>query len=460
MDRPYGPAPIIATAVIASLTTSPCVRQHRRSIGGNHIAGARQVTYPAVLLASGKRWPLAARLAMALAQHGCAVSAICPPGHPLLHVRAVRKIYPYQSLTSRASLLSAIADLQPDVIVPCDDRLVAQLHEIYAGHAELRPLIARSLGDPAGFGIVESRERLLETAAALGIRVPASCALASEEDASRCYSQYDAPAVLKLDGTCGGEGVQLARSRIEAAAAFRRLGKTARLGTTLKRLVVDRDPEALWSWSRRQRLGVSIQKFIGGIPANIMVACWQGEILGEVSVQTVSSQGLMGASNVVRLINNAELSRAARLLGARLGMSGFFGLDFVLEHGTEAAYLIEMNPRSTQLGHLRLPRGDLAGAWCAALTGGVHPPAGPVIECDTIAFFPQAWLWGARNLDPQRVHHDVPWDEKGLVEYLTRGPWQERQWPTRLYHLFRRQAPRVAVEFEALPAMPARPAQL
>ncbi len=89
-----------------------------------------------------------------------------------------------------------------------------------------------------------------------------------------------------------------------------------------------------------------------------MVACWRGEILGEVSVEVVSSQGPTGSANVVRRINNPELGRAARLIAAHLGSSGFFGLDFIIEQPSGKPYLIEMNPRCTQLGTPAIP-----GSW-------------------------------------------------------------------------------------------------
>jgi hypothetical protein len=223
------------------------------------------------------------------------------------------------------------------------------------------------------------------------------------------------------------------------------------MATTLKRLLVNRDPLALWCWSRRKALAATVQEFVTGTPANIMVACWQGEVLGELSVRAVASQGLTGAALVVDVIDNPEFSRAAARLAAHLGMSGFFGLDFMLEHATGAAYLIEMNPRCTQLGHLRLPHGDLAGALCRRLLGRDGARAGQPIGSDRVAFFPQAWMWGAKSAFLPGVYHDVPWEQKRLVEALLREPWPERQWPARLYHLFRGPGTTKAVEFPGGP---------
>jgi hypothetical protein len=142
------------------------------------------------------------------------------------------------------------------------------------------------------------------------------------------------------------------------------------------------------------------------------------------------------------------MSRAAALLAARLGVSGFFGLDFILERGTGAAFLIEMNPRCTQLGHLPvLPQGDLASAWLAALSGRDRPQAPCSVGTDTIAFFPQAWRWGAQSGDLHTVYHDVPWEERRLVEHLMLEPWPERQWAARAYHWCRRTGHDSVIEF-------------
>jgi hypothetical protein len=404
-----------------------------------------------VLLAASNWWPASARLALALIEHGCVVSAICPAGHPLRYVRGIDSIRTLRSLASRGSLEAAIRHLQPDVVVPCDDRCVSQLHELHRARPDLRVLIEHSLGDPRGFDVVESRGELLNMARALGIRVAAAYTVRSAEHAAECYSHCGPTALLKMDGTGGGEGVQIVRSGEEAASAFRRMRAKLGMSTALKRLVINRDPLALWCWRRRKEPATTIQEFVAGTPANIMVACRKGRVLGEVSVQAVSCQGLTGAALVVQLIDNREFSRAAALLAAHLGICGFFGLDFILERGTGAAYLIEMNPRCTQLGHLQLPQGDLAGAFFTSLAGREATRPYHPIGSNSIAFFPQARQWGAKGASDPRLHHDVPWEQKRLVEVLLREPWPERQWAARVYHLFRRPDPLEALELPADP---------
>ena len=61
----------------------------------------------------------------------------------------------------------------------------------------------------------------------------------------------------------------------------------------------------------------------------------------------------------------------------------------MLEEQTGSPYLIEVNPRATQVGHLTLgPGRDLPAAFYAALTGEAIQEAPKVTENRTIALFP------------------------------------------------------------------------
>jgi hypothetical protein len=99
----------------------------------------------------------------------------------------------------------------------------------------------------------------------------------------------------------------------------------------------------------------------------------------------------------------------------------------MIDDRTGAAYLIEMNARSTQLGHLRLGRGrDLPEAMRARLLDLPPRESNPITTNDTIAFFPQAWLSDARSAHLRSAYHDVPWQEPELVRELVRQPWTKR----------------------------------
>jgi hypothetical protein len=109
----------------------------------------------------------------------------------------------------------------------------------------------------------------------------------------------------------------------------------------------------------------------------------------------------------------------------------------MLERETGAAYFIEFNSRCTQLGHLRVPGGDLAGVLAARMNGEAPPVETDPIGSDTIAFFPNAFLLNPRNPYLRYGYHDVPWEEPRLFQELMRESWPHRRWVTRVYRLFR-----------------------
>jgi hypothetical protein len=238
------------------------------------------------------------------------------------------------------------------------------------------------------------------------------------------------PWVLKANGTWGGGGVRIVQSEDQAEQSFIQLSRMFRFSRAAKRLIVNRDPFSLWSWWNPSKRGVIAQSYIHGHPANCSVVCWNGRVLAAIGVEVVCSDGLTGPASVVRVIDNAEMMFAADKIASRLGLSGFFGLDFMIEEGTDAAYLIEMNPRSTPPCHLRLSRGrDLAGALWAQLGGRPSPENPPMTQHEMIAYFPQAFK---NNLDmPQDCFEDIPHGEPELVKELLH-PFPDR---TRLFRL-------------------------
>lgn len=373
--------------------------------------------------------------------HGCEVAALCPRGHVLGHVVGMRAVYQYRSRNSVAALERAVAASAPDIVIPCDDRAVWQLHDLHARRPDLRALIETSLGRSAGFPIVRSRSRLLEVARDCGVRVPETRALESAGDVRAWFQDCPGAAVVKVDGTWGGSGVQIVQSEEQALLAWRRFNTPERRGSSWKRWLINRDPLAFWDGQGAGRQ-VSIQRFVAGQPANCMIAAWQGRLLGVVGVEVLCTQGKTGASTIVRLIRSAEMIRDAERLVERLGLSGFHGLDYILQDDTGHPFLIELNARCTQLGHLVLPeQGDLAGLLCAQLgtrSRGRSPgPAELPIDRDVIAFFPQALAWNPDSPYMQQCHHDIPWAQPALVRELLRDPWAERRWLARLYHWLR-----------------------
>lgn len=405
---------------------------------------------PSVLIVAAKWWPLSARLAIALLRHGCRLSALCPTGHPLTLIGGLERIERYRGTQSLASLSGMLRDLRPELIIPCDDGVVAQLHTLHAHDPSVRPLIERSLGDPQSYPTTTNRYRLLNTAAELGILVPETRRAESADDLVSWHQQVAPAAVLKIDGECGGNGVRICNSLDESQAAWRALTTPPSLATAWKRLIINRDPLALWTQRSRRPIEVTVQRLIRGRPANSMLACRDGELLALVSVAVLATEGPTGAATVIQRIQSEAMEHAAKQLARRLHLTGFYGLDFIIETASEDPYLIEMNPRCTQLGHLRFGTApDLAAALLANLKGELPCAIGEPLPLDTVALFPQAL--NALNQDSRsacRGYLDVPWDEPKLVAELKLQSWPERRWLSRLYHAAKPLALSPCVEYD------------
>jgi ATP-grasp domain len=398
---------------------------------------------PTILVAATTWWPLSAQLTLSLLGHGCIVEALCPPGHPLRYVQGVKRYHLYRRVTSLSALKNALVAARPEIVIPCDDGVTRQLHQLHQEQPELQALITRSLGAAAHFDVVDRRERVHHVAQELGILVPRSLIVRSTDELRRWFDRGEDTAVLKQNGTWGGNGVRVVHSLAEASDVLTTMLRPLPRTIAWKRMIVNRDPIALWSCKESTTPVVTLQQFIQGRPANVMMACWKGQVLGAVTVEVLWSQGATGAAMVVRLIDHGEITHAACTLAKRLQLSGFHGLDFMLETGSGAAYLIELNPRCTQLGHLPLAgRDDLVSLLCAKL--GIVSPQIPnntqkagLSVGETVAFFPKAFRWDQTSRYVRDGYQDTPWEQPALMKELLKQDWPDRQWQARLYHWLR-----------------------
>lgn len=376
---------------------------------------------PAVTITATTWWPAPARVAMAFARLGSAVHAICPAGHPLRYTRAVTSCVRYPFLHPLPRLHAAIAADPTAIIVPCDDRAVAHLHALHDADRDgaVGAAIRRSLGAPEHFDTLRCRAALLHAAAEQGIRVPRTQALQSAADLDTW--QAPLPWLIKTDMSWGGAGVRIVASREEAQRAVRSMSRPLGAARALKRLLINRDGFWLQPWLARFAASTIVQQYVKGSPANIAITCHEGEVIAHLAVRALATQGATGASTIVEVIEHAEMLAAARALARRFHLSGFHGLDFMIDE-RGAAWLIEMNARATQLCHVALEGRD---SLVDALASRPAITAAPAPAGTVIAFFPQAWR-SEPNAELRSVFHDVPWEEPALVEALMRPPWPNR----------------------------------
>lgn len=364
---------------------------------------------PRILLTTTVNWPSSARLAGAFAGVGAQVEALIPAGHVMSGSRFLTRVHSYSAWAPMTSLAGAVARAEPDLVVPCDDRAVAQL--VRLGGA--RDLVRRSLGRPDVYAGLFARGAFIDAARASGIAAPETIALPHESALDAALARSGFPAVLKADGSWGGDGVAIVRNAEAAHAAFRRLAAAPSRLRSLVRAARRRDVHFLREMVRPREMAISVQRFIAGTPATSAFACWEGRVLAAVHMDVLETLGPTGPASVMRRVACRKMDEAAVRIAERFGLSGLHGLDFVRDAAGEP-HLIEINPRATQAAGLALgPGHDLA----AALAGCIAPaPARPEVTKNTvIALFPQEWRRNPASPWLESAYLDAPWDDPAVL---------------------------------------------
>jgi len=381
---------------------------------------------------------------MALAKAGFTVNAICPSGHPLSKTGALRETHAYSGLTPLASIRAGISAATPDFLISCDDLATRQLHEIHkeerhraADGTAISKLIERSLGAAESFPIVYARTPFMQVAQAEGVRVPKTALINSTSELEAWIASATLPIVLKSNGSSGGEGVRVVQTADEALRAFRRLQAPPALAHVAKRALIDQDKTLIWPSILRSRQVVNAQEFVVGREATSLIACWNGTVLASLHFEVIRKLNSSGPATVLRVVYYFKMTSTTEKMARRLGLCGLHGFDFMLEERTGNAYLIEINPRTTQVGHLTLGLGrDLPAALYAAVSGQAIQPAPKLTENDTIVLFPGEWTRNPESTFLRSAYHDVPWEEPdlvraGLEKHRKQSAWYSQRNPDR-----------------------------
>lgn len=409
--------------------SAPPVLQENDSDADVMPQGAVPGREPHVLLATTCRLPSTARLAMELHAAGATISLIAPRGHPARVLTFLANQAVYRATTPTRTLARAITRLQPDLVVPCDERTVRDLHAIcrHTQDTALRAFIQRCTAPSNQFNTVTSRAELLALARAEGVRVPDSAPLPDRRALHRWLEAHATPFVIKADGSWSGFGVRVISDARTAEHAFHALSRPLSLRLALREALLEGNYFAFRTWWRSEPPALSVQSFVDGWPANIGVACWRGEILATICAEAVATETATGPSTVARIIHNPEMIEAARRIVGALNLSGLIGFDFMIEAATGAAYLIEMNPRNTPICALRLSHGrDLPEALLARVAGRPRRERPARTERDIIVSFPETWMLDPTNNFLRSGFHDVPWEQPALVRKLLQPERRER----------------------------------
>jgi hypothetical protein len=376
---------------------------------------------PHVLLATTGQLPSTARLAMELHEAGAQVSLIGPDNHPAWVLGLFRHRLTYRATAPRRCLEATLRRLEPDLVVPCDERTVRDLHAVAKNtkNTDVKRLIEASTAPSVNHPVITSRAALLALAQQEGVRVPPSMPLPDQGALDRWTQNHATPFVLKADGSWAGFGVRIISNAAAASDAYTRMTRPVSARVALRESLLEGNHFEFRSCLRRERPAMSVQGYIDGWPANIGVACWQGEVLAATCAEAVATTSATGPSTVARIIHNAEMIDAATRIVRALGLSGMIGFDFMIAAATGAAYLIEMNPRNTPICALRLgPGRDLAEALVARIAGRPVRERPARTERDVVVFFPDTWQDDPASHFLHSGFHDVPWEQPDLVRVL------------------------------------------
>ncbi len=371
-----------------------------------------------VLLAATIDRPATARIAGALARLGCHVDVLCPHEAPVCHSRYVNLRHPYRALSPLTALRDALSITRPNLAIPCDERALAHMLKLIAQEPQSREAacLARSLGAPQNYASLTSRAHFMDACRELGIAVPETRALERESDLDAALESLGLPAVLKTDGSWGGEGVVIAETREQAHAAWRKLSQPASALRSLARALIRSDAHHLHSaMAKPARPKISIQTYVSGNPATTSFACWQGDVVGLVHTDVVATTSATGPASVVQRADRPAMDEAACAVARRFGLSGLHGLDF-MRNAQGKLFLVEINPRATQTSYLAFGKGrDPLCGLVQAASGKNCRPRTASSNNPLVALFPQEWSRNPASPYLKTAFHDIPWDDPDLL---------------------------------------------
>ena len=379
------------------------------------------------------RWLPTARLAVALAEAGFTVETVCPAGHSIAKTTVIKRAFIYRGLAPLKSIVAAIEATKPDLLIPGDDLATMHLHHLHKQYSRrnsrtgkpgetICALIERSIGAPENFAVIDDRTAFMHASQQAGVRVPCTEAVENEQQLKEFSAKYGFPMVLKANGTSGGTGVRVVRNEEEARKALRTLQAPPHFHRAMKRAIFDRNTTMLGPAVRRTKSVVNAQSFVDGTEATSVVACWQGQVLAGLHFEVLQKSHPAGPATVLRRIVHPEMTATAEKMARTLKLSGLHGFDYMLD-AQRNAFLIEINPRITQVGHLNMGAGqDLPRALVSVPFGKEIQQVPAVTDSDIVALFPKEWLRDPDSPYLQDGYHDVPWDQPELVRIYAEKP--------------------------------------
>lgn len=378
-----------------------------------------------VLVVATQQSALAARIAIALADAGFHVAALTPHGNPVRQARKVAKHFTWCRWLWSRRTVRALDRWSPNLIVCADDLAVRQLTRLHhrivsandARQSNIRELIELSLGPAASFSTICDKSDFLLRAASEGLRCPRTVVTPAGHPLVSVPADLNYPMVVKADHSYGGICVRIVDSAPAVRAAAWEVQTPSEWHGIFRRLFAAVLGSAIAAHLKLPlRRTISLQEYISGRPGNRAVVCWKGEVLAGISVEVIEVTDEHRPASVVRTIDHPEMASAVEHMVKCLNLSGFIGIDFILD-ASDQAWIVEMNPRVTPICHLSLADGThLPASLYLRMSRGLCPPPkpGPFVS-EVIALFPNEVIRSPDSEYLRRGRHDVPWDEPLVV---------------------------------------------
>ena len=388
---------------------------------------------PKILIVGLDNWHSIARLPRALQAAGFEVAALCYPNGYLASTRHLNDLFFLRSKRFGGricrQLVEVITRWQPHMVVPGDDRTVLffqgmiQLH--LEGKLKLAPAVVETLrlsfGNFDWLAEATSKQRTLQRAQKLGLKIPRFACAHSVEEAVSLAGEIGWPVVVKKSIGSSGSGVTFCDNEQQVAAIHTKYSEASRWKGKIKsRLIQARGWMLGPAWFPVDR-SVKVNEAIRGNPAMIAVAAVNGKVLTHaIAIKVECRPQRKGPSSVVRFIQHSGMRQAVEKLVGQWGVTGLLGFDFILADNGEAS-LIECNPRPISITYM----GNLSGGDpCLALhhhLAGLEIPAPSAPRHEVVAHFPNEWRRDPQSPYLANAWHDVPWDDPGLLEKLVKN---------------------------------------
>lgn len=375
-----------------------------------------------------------ARVAGAFCDARCEVGALFPELRAVGRLPSAVTRLPFKVSEPLACLSAAITSFVADVVVPTCDRSAAILQRLHyyarrQGMPEVAECVERSLGPLPSFAVAENRYALLAIARQEGLTVPHMMTMLDECDFGAWKGGY--PCVLKADGALRTSRMCVVHNEQEACLAWNALSRKSP-AELLRQLTLTRDRWSAMTQWREALPAVMAQAWVHGQPATCAVACWRGEALAATCIEIVARRYEFGPAILVDVVDGRAMTKGARRLVARLGLSGIVEFDFVLERPGGKPYLIGMHSRATDNATLAIgKRHSVAAALAARLAGEAEPEFASMKRRTRIALPPSrlGWRTGARAREDAR---ELPSDSgETIQEPSLLGAWLQRLRPPR-----------------------------